>query len=314
MLSGVEWDEAVMATGKPFRFSHRAAAGQALERAYPSYRFEPCRVAFSDDTVALFPLVRVVRRLAALSMTLGMPLGWEGTPLVARGELGPEHVRGLFRARSTSGLLALHGGAGASPPSVGRVTHEYTHKLDLRPGFDAVWTDSYSSECRNMVRKAERAEIDVRIEAGQDAVNAYYALYEAAALRWGYDEPPYPRGLFEALLESDAAELWLARLGERVIAGALMVRGSEDLTSFSTAYDRDRAADAPGNLVASVAIKSACKRGIAYHDMGSSLGVRNVEKFKESFGARRCEFQNVELSSRPFRGVERVRRLVSGQV
>ena len=80
-LSCAEWDEAVSATGLPFRFSHRAAAGKAFEAAYPSYRFEPRRAEFADGAVALFPLVRVKRRLNLLSMVLGMPLGWEGSPL-----------------------------------------------------------------------------------------------------------------------------------------------------------------------------------------------------------------------------------------
>ncbi len=306
-LSEAEWDEAVSATGQPFRFSHRAAAGKAFEAAYPSYRFDPCRVAFADGTIALFPLIRVARRFAALSMALGMPLGWEGTPVAAQGEVGAAHIRGLFRARGGRGLLALHGGAGSSPPAVGRVTHSYTHKLDLTLGYDALWTESFSSACRNKCRKAMRAGIEVHRDAGQEAVDAYYILYAAAARRWGYSEPPYPRRLFEVLLGSEAAELWLAHLEGRVIAGALMVRGSDDLTSFSTAYDREHAAYGAGNLVTSVAVKSACERGIAYHDMGASLGLRDVEVFKEAFGAGRHGFRNVELSSRTYRRIEGLR-------
>ena len=133
-----EWDAALDASGRPFRFSHRAAAGRALETAFPSYRFEPCRVEYRDGATILFPLVRVVRRLGALTLMLGMPLGLEGTPIALAGETRPAHVSGLFRALHPRGRLDLNGGAGGAPPATGRAMSSVTHPLDLRPAFDQL--------------------------------------------------------------------------------------------------------------------------------------------------------------------------------
>jgi CelD/BcsL family acetyltransferase involved in cellulose biosynthesis len=302
-----EWDEALAASGRPYRFSHRAAAGRAFEAAYPSYRFEPRRVSYDDGTVMLLPLVRVRRRVGALGMALCMPLGLEGTPLVLDGEVTPAHVHGLLDALDEIGMLQVHGGAGASPPATGRVTDGLTHTLDLRPGFERLWEEAFSSKNRNVCRKADRAGVEVSEESTADGAAAYYALYATTSKGWGYAEPPYPQRLIGALVGSGTAELWLARLEGQPIAGALLLRGSQDLLYWSGALDRERQAVSPTNAVLRTAIESACARGIAYFDFGASTGLTGVEKFKASFGAQPCEYRSVELRSRAYAALEGVR-------
>jgi hypothetical protein len=306
-LSDDDWDAAVSASQLPFRFSHRAAAGRAFETAYPSYRYEPCRVSYRDGTVALFPLVRVARRLPSLSMFLGMPLSWEGTPVVLAGELGPVHVEGLFRALGGRGQLTINGGLGGSPPAVGDRSPTGTHILDLQPGFDALWEGAFSPPCRNRCRKAESAGVTVRRGAPSEAREVYYGLYAAATREWGYEEPPYPRALFDALLESKAAQLWLAFVDESPIAGLITLQGSDDLYMFTSAMDRDHRQVAPANALERAVIETACEQGLSYYDLGGSLGIRSLEKFKESFGARPHESLSVQLSSPRYRALERWR-------
>lgn len=306
-MDDAEWDAALAATGLPFRFSHRAAAGRALETAIPSYRFTPYRAAYDDGSSILFPLVAVTRQLRSLSMLLGMPFSLEGTPLPLAGTPSAPHVDALFREL---GALALYGGAGGSPPALGQVTHAVTHALDLSEGFDAVWSGSFTAKNRNVCRKAERAGVTVADESATGAAD-YWALYEMTARGWGADQPPYPRELFAALLASGAAELWLARLDGRPVAGALLLRGSHDLLYWSGAMDREHAGVAPSNAVLRVAIESACSRGVGYLDFGASTGLPGVEAFKRSFGATPREFISVALSSRRQRSLEWSRRHVA---
>ena len=122
-LDDADWDAALGATGLPFRFSHRAAAGRALETAIPSYRYSPYRADYGDGSSLLFPLVEVRRQLRSLSMLQGMPFGLEGTPLPLAGATQAAHVEALFRELGSHGALALYGGAGGSPPALGQVTH-----------------------------------------------------------------------------------------------------------------------------------------------------------------------------------------------
>jgi hypothetical protein len=305
LLADDAWDAALESAGSPYRFSHRAAAGRAFDTAYAEYAFEPRRVAFDDGARALFPLVRVRRRLAAMTMLLGMPLGLEGTPIALTGSLGPEHVRALFEELDACGSLTLHGGAGGSPPRESDDGEQLTtHVLDLRPGFDAVWTGSFTSKNRNMVRKAEKNGLQIARATSQDRADDYYDIYAAASERWGYDAPPYPRALFRALLASGHAELWLAHDEEGPVSGALLLAGSEDLLYWSGATVPGKQALAPSNALLSEAIRDACARGVGWLDFGASVGLPGVEKFKQSFGAQAREYGDAEVRSRRFRLLE----------
>ena len=311
-LDDAAWDSAVQQSGEPFRFSHRAAAGRALERAYPAFTYRPCRITFSDGVVMLLPVMHVKRRLAALNLALCMPLGLEGTPLGLAEEPSAGHFEALRSALGGVGALSVHGGAGGSPACDGHCKSAATHTLDLSPGFDALWESSFSSKNRNSCRKAERAGIVVAEETNAEAARSYRRLYEAATTAWGYDEPPYPPDLFGALVDSGATELWLARLEGRVVAGALLLRGSDDVFYWSGAMDREHQGTAPSNAVIRAAIESACERGLSYFDFGASGTLAGVERFKTSFGAEPRQFRSVTIASRAHRAASRVLALRGG--
>jgi hypothetical protein len=306
-LSHAEWDAALEAAGEPYRFSHRAAAGRAFEAAYREYSFEPYRVEFGDGAVMLVPLVRVTRRLRALTMMLGMPRGLEGTPLVLEGETGPGHIAGLFAALAGCGHLTINGGAGGSPPANAAAGRATTHVLDLTVGFEQLWNEAFSPKNRNKCRKAENAGVQAQNESTPAMARVYHEIYAAASAKWGYTEPPYPPELFAALLESPDAQLWIARLDQEPIAGTVLLRGSHDLLSWSTAILPGRQELAPNNALLRAAIEAACDAGVRYVDFGASEGLPGVAKFKESFGAQPQDYAIVELSSLPNRVLERVR-------
>lgn len=307
-LGAGEWDTTLAESGLPFRFSHRAAAGQALGRMYESYRFTPLRVEYDDGVVLLLPLVRVTRRIAPLSMALALPLGLEGRPLALAGTPGPGHLEALFDALDGCGRLDVAGGAGGSPPAAGEVSLQTTHVLDLSPGFEELWAHAFGAKTRNMCRKAERGGVTVTPESRPEAVAVYQSLYRASALGWGYSVPPYPDALFAALLSNEHAELWLARAGHEAVAGAVMLRGSEDLLYWSGAMNREFRHLAPSNAIIRAVVEDACRRGIAYLDFGSSAGISGVETFKRSFGAQEREYRTVSLTTLRYRQLERARR------
>jgi hypothetical protein len=307
VLTGAAWDAAIATTGASFRFSHRASAGHAFEAAFPEYAFEPYRAEYGDGTTLLVPLVRATRRLGALTTMLGMPLGLEGRPLVVDGELHAGHLRGLFSALPDCGRLTVHGGAGGGLPPDGIQSEASTHVLELTPGFSALWEKSFSSKNRNSTRKAEKAGIEVSRE---EDVGAYHALYAAAARGWGYSDPPYPRALLDALMDSGYAELWLGRLDGNPIAGALLLRGSDDVFYWSGAVAAEHRTLAPGNAVIKAAIQSACDRGLAYFDFGASTGLPGVSAFKESFGAAEVRYETIDLTSRRYRAAAAGQRML----
>jgi Acetyltransferase (GNAT) domain len=312
-LEDADWDAALEASGQPFRFSHRSCAGRAFERAYPSYSYSPFRAAFSDGAVALLPVVHVARRFGSLDMALAMPLDLEGRPIVVEGELGADHLDTLREGMEGAGLLTVSGGAGGSPPYAEHAVHGLTHVLDLAPGFEALWETSFSSKNRNSCRKADKAGVAIAEETTPEAAGEYRRLYELAAAGWGYHEPPYPVELFRALVESRAAQLWLARLEGKAIAGALLLEGSEDVLYWSGAMDREHQGVAPSNAILRTAIEAACRRRLSYFDFGASGELIGVERFKASFGAQPREFHSVTSSSRAYRAARRLLQLRPGR-
>lgn len=308
-LAPDRWDAELGASQRPFRFSHRAALGIAFQAAFASHRQLLARCEFDDGTCLLAPLVRVQRRLGALSLALGMPLGLEGVPIVLAGEPTGDHLAVIFGGLEPCGRLELFGGAGGSPPAAGTVTRGYTHTLDLTPGYESLWDSTFPAKTRNMVRKAERSGVTVAREDSPAAIEAYWELYRASALGWGYRAPPYPRALFSGLLESEHAHLWLARVEEDVAAGAVLLEGSHDLLYWSGAMNRDFRHVAPSNAIIRAVIEEACQRGLSYLDFGSSTGLSGVEAFKRSFGAQLSPYTSVSLSNWRHRQLERVIRL-----
>lgn len=307
-LSPAEWDAALAASGQAFRFSHRACAGRALELAYEPYRFMPLRADYSDGTTLLWPLVKIRRRVPSLSIASGMPLGLEGRPIPLAGSPESAHLEALFEALDGCGRLAVFGGMGGSPPATGVVSTDSTHSLDLTLGYEEIWAHRFPAKTRNMCRKAERSGLTVARESGEEAVTAYQALYRASASGWGYEEPPYPDGLFASLLACEHAELWLARSENQVVAGAVMLRGSTDLLYWSGAMDREFRHLAPSNALIRAVIEDACGRRLAHLDFGSSRGLSGVEAFKRSFGAELHEYRSVVLMTQRYRHLERAQR------
>lgn len=278
------WDEAVAASGQRFRFSHRAEAGLELERAYPSYEALRLEASWSDGSRWLLPLVRVRRRLRALDRLEGMPLGWEGTPLDVGVGVGTGGLQPILRALG-GGSIRVNGGPGGAPPGAGREPVGRASVLDLTPGWDRIWSEAFSGKNRTSCRKAEKEGVVTRHDADGAHASDYWRLYAEAAAGWGYETPPYPRALVEGLARSSNAELWMAFVGERPAAGALLLAGSHDLFYWSGAMDRELGGLYPANAVLRHAIEAACAHGYETFDFGASAGLDGVRRFKESFGA-----------------------------
>jgi hypothetical protein len=310
VLDAASWDRELAAAGVPYRFSQRADAVVACERAYPEYSGRLFEAVYADGARTLFPGVIAKRRLRALTAFLAMPLGWEGTPIALRGGVTAGQVEHFFRSLDGVGALRISGGAAGSPPSVGRVKDLSTHVLDLTPGFDFLWNHRFSGKNRNTCRKAEKSGIAVRTMEAVHGADLYYDLYAPAAREWGQAEPAYPRALFQALATSPHVEFWLGFKDETVVSGAVLLLGSQDVFYWSGAMARAFAAASPSNLVLRDAIRSACARGFRSMDFGASEGLPGVRKFKQSFGAEPRPFRSVTLGTLGNRMAEALTRVL----
>ncbi|MEX2527299.1 MAG: GNAT family N-acetyltransferase [Gemmatimonadota bacterium] len=298
------WDERLLESGRPFRFSHRAEGVGALASTFSPHPPHLLEVRFQDGARFLIPTVKQVRAMEALSIHVALPLDWEGMPIPLDGELQAAHLHGLLQALGGGGLR-VHGGGRNSPPSTGTVRTHTTHILDLTPGFQELWASRFSGKNRNSCRKAEKSGVTVERRVGPEAFQAYVHLYRNTQVT-RQEGDGYPDALFSALAPSPFTEVWFAQQGGEVVAGAVFLQGSEDVFYWSGAMDREHQGAAPSNAVLKAAIHHFSEAGVRYLDMGASEGLPGVRRFKESFGAEPAEVRSVEITTRLNRGLSRV--------
>jgi len=170
--------------------------------------------------------------------------------------------------------------------------HAYTHILSLRNGFDYIWTNDFTSKVRNQARKAEKSEVEVYADSSLNAFETYYAMYLDSGKRWEQVADLHPFSLFANLAElrSEHVNLWLARIGNKVIAGVLNFSFGRQVMWWAAAYYKEYGMYCPNNLLLKTAITDACQRGFEVYNFGASMNLENVRRFKESFGAKRLDY------------------------
>lgn len=169
-----------------------------------------------------------------------------------------------------------------------RATPRTTHAITLE-GLPEDTRSTYSKGCKHALTKSRRAE--VRCEASHD-IDAYFEVYRDSLRRWGKtEERGYRREVFQHLLATPLAELWVVRMpsGE-IAAGGLFLFTARHCVWWHGAM-RDQFSDAsPSNALIHAVLGRARERGCALFDFNPSGGHEGVDSFKRSFGAKSFEF------------------------
>lgn len=285
-----EWDAAWRAA--PYAtFFHARQWAEVWERySDGELRPAPLHVTFDDGEQAVLPFSRqrlfkgvAQRRLSSPAGTYGGWLGSEG--------MDERHAAALC-AYILHTFPELWWRLNPYDPLTAalreRATEQdETYAIPLGAGFAAVEAAATHGH-RSSARKARRAGVTVRRAAGEDDWRAYFALYEDSLARWGdAASSNYSSKLFDELrrLEPGLAELWLATLDDRVIAGALCLYAPRHAVCWHAAALASFFELRPVNLLYFEAIEDACRRGLDWFDFNPSGGHEGVREFKRRFGA-----------------------------
>lgn len=187
------------------------------------------------------------------------------------------------------------------------LTEDRTHFIRCEEGFDAIlkgWSDG-QGKIKRKIKKAQRSGVRVRRSVSSRDMAAYYNLYLMNTRRWS--PPPshiYKSAFFEILLGSrsiknpkfkknDAiypfSEMWIAELGKKIVAGAIVLTGRQHMAYWHGVSDTDYYSLRPVNLLISEIIRECCRREISWFDFNPSMGIPGVEQFKKSFGAETAD-------------------------
>jgi len=163
-----------------------------------------------------------------------------------------------------------------------------THILDLTGSYDAV-RKGFNRGQKSNINQAKKKSVAVRRADNKKDIETYCDIYYRTVERWGKaKEEAYPRELFLNLfaLADPNACFWLAEAEGEIIAGILVLAWNKNIVYWHGCSLQKFFKHYPNNLLHAAVIEWGCANGYTAYDMGASMGLEGVIRFKESFGAR----------------------------
>lgn len=300
--------------------------------------FEDASRLYETATGARMILPMVRRRLPrVLATQASLPAAWGMGGLVARDRPDADDVAVVFRdliqhpALRTlirPNPLLAEAWVAAQPVGVTAVPR-VAHVLDLRGGFDEVWSQRFPAATRHKIRKAERSGLVVECDTSGRLVPVFYSLWRRSIDRWAKQQHE-PRVLarwrghrrdplhnFERMARGmgNACRIWVAWHAGRPAAAILVLVGN------NASYTRgvmDKALAGPtqaNNLLHRLAIEDACRAGCHYYHMGETGFSTHLADFKRHLGAKPYPYADYHVEKLPITAADqRVRNLVKTMI
>jgi hypothetical protein len=269
---------------------------------------DPKLIIFSDGKTALLPLSSSKTLKGILKNYISSPAGTFGG-WISTDPLRTEHAE-LLTIYLTK-LRTITWRLNPYDPFVYKCKLPYlkkdeTHALNLESGFERIYR-SWSKGHKSAAHKAHKARnVGVVIEKAhmKDEWKEYYAIYEDSLKRWGDKATSrYSWRLFEIIAnrQSNNIQLWLAKYGDKSIAGALCFYAKHHAVYWHGAAYSEYFEFRPVNLLMFEVIRHACEKGYSWFDFNPSGGHEGVKAFKKSFGSTALRSDIVTIYSIPYR-------------
>ncbi|MCX8045022.1 MAG: GNAT family N-acetyltransferase [Desulfobacterota bacterium] len=273
-------------------YFHTPAWAQTIAASIPGMRVHG--IGFFDDMAGPVVLPAVARTKKRLLHTIteykSMEPGVYGG-FLAEKPLTPEHV-----SRMAEALCSLKHGAGRivetpdmplhlPPPFIAKTIT--THRIILGRPYAEI-AAAFSRGQKSNIRQALRKGVQIRMAQTEQDIKHYYCLYQQTRQRWSQEHgPAYPQSLFLNLYrhQNSGVQFWLAEADSAIIAGIIVLVWRQTMVYWHGCSLQASFKLYPNNLLHAKVIEWACDHGINYYDMGPSMDLPGVVRFKESFGA-----------------------------
>lgn len=277
-----EWDAFAAQHPESFLF-HTSAWRSVVDRTYghPSWHLAAID---SDGVCGILPLVQLKSRLFG-NLLCSLPYVTVGG-VCANNETARDALA-AYAIELGKKLCVGHVMFRQMSPAIpGLVTHEHKVLMQLPLASSvAAMEDSFRSEIRNRIRKAEKAGLEADI-CGRDGLNDFYHCFAVNMRDLG--TPVYARTFFENMFDLLGDNICIVRVrrGSTVIGAGIMVfyRDRVELpwvSSLRKYFDL-----APNNLLYWEAIQAAIGRGMKTFDFGRSTRDAGTYQFKKRWGAK----------------------------
>jgi hypothetical protein len=186
------------------------------------------------------------------------------------------------------------------------------HVIDLTAGADAVWS-AFRSNARRAVRSAEKHGVTVEHDTRGRLLPQFFDLLELSRERWSKQlhEPAWlarirNRGMdsLEKWQRISAAldgrcHVWLASVDAKPAAGIIVLQG-RNAHYTRGAMDKDVAGPSYANYALHwQALQHACAEGSQAYHMGESGTSTSMARYKEQFGARPYDYEELRIERLP---------------
>jgi hypothetical protein len=283
-----------------------------------------------DGKRLIMPLVRRSYLPGPLAIQDSLPNGWGMGGLLSSAPFTPEDARLVLRdlaqmpALRTSirpNPLLAEAWAAAKLPGMVAIPR-VSHVLDLAGGADAVWTKKFSTNTRNMLRKAQKSNIEVESDTAGRLVPVFYDLLRLSFDRWAQQqhEPRWlsrlrnenrdPLRKFQAIAANmgDACRFWVARIQGQPVAAIMVLQGTNVNYSRGAMNKALIGTSRANELLQWLAIEEACRVGARHYHMGETGTSTALAAFKGKFGADPISYEEYRVERLPITQAEKALR------
>ena len=181
--------------------------------------------------------------------------------------------------------------------------------IELSLGEKAVW-DGFKSRARNMIRKAEKADLIANtVTPDETWIKEYFDLLKFTFEKQGLSVP-HPFSFYQQIQSLAHKGLALCvdvQINGELVAGAIFLKDKDRMMYFSGVASREGMRLAAPSLIQWHAMKKAMQTNVTEYDMGG-LGVESIDKFKQSFGGYEVQHFRWIYRSKIFKAIEPVGR------
>jgi hypothetical protein len=279
------WDRQVLLHPEVNTF-HSAAWSRVLTSTY-GHRPLYLRFTREERLLALVPLIEAGSLFRARR---GVSLAFSDfcDALVFAPECSEEifaRLRGLAAERNWR-YLEMRGSC-CVPAAATPAIAFYSHKLDLRGGYDRI-RSGFRPSVRQALRKVERSGLSVRIEHSEEAMRTFFALHVQTRRRHGL--PPQSLSFFlniqREVIQRRMGFLVLVHAGQLPVAAMVFFHWGKAAIYKFGASDKAYQHLRPNNCAMARGIQFLAESGVETLHFGrSSLSNEGLRRFKLSWGA-----------------------------
>ncbi|MFP4380623.1 MAG: GNAT family N-acetyltransferase [Candidatus Sumerlaeia bacterium] len=192
-----------------------------------------------------------------------------------------------------------------------------SYVIDLRAGLDAVFA-GFRSTVRNQIRRAEKADINIRLADQSGDLDNYYRIHCETYERTGVSPHPreYFEGIFTRMMPKGLCRIWVAEKDGAPLAFANIAIFKNSAYYWTGCGTDAGLREGANHLIQWHAIRNLAESGIEWYDVGEAFPAASpgdkeagLDLFKRGFGGERRPFHKgrIDIDASPDKKPSRLR-------